>query len=208
MPTPAIDWVLFDWGNVIVEYRPASFPKLADKLGAPLSDVTGFLLDTGLLRDLCKGILEPEAGLERFAERFGRRLSRAEVVECFRADVEHALPGIDELLSDLEGVARLAILSNTFFGHWDSFVDSELYRRFELPMASHLLGGTKPDPAIYQAALGRMNAEAERVVFVDDKQENLDTAQALGMHTILSKCSVETTRAGLLKLLGPTFATR
>ena len=43
--------------------------------------------------------------------------------------------------------------------------------------------------------------EEQGVVFVDDKQENLDAAAALGMHTVLSNCSVETTRAGLAGLL-------
>jgi len=205
MTGASIEWALFDWGNVLVEYRPTGFPKLAEQLGRPVDEVSSFITDTGLLRDLCEGVLEPEEGLERFEARFGTRLSRAEVAQCFAGDVERELPGIDTLLDDLEGSARLAILSNTFFGHWDSFIDSPLYARFELPMASHLLGGAKPQPEIFEAALERMGADARRVVFIDDKQENLDAAQQLGMHTVLSNCSVPTTRAGLAKLLGPEF---
>lgn len=205
MTEPSIDWVLFDWGNVLVEYRPTGFPKLAERLGCPLAELSSYISESGLLQDLCEGIIDPEEGLARFEGRFGHRMSRADVAQCFAADVERVLPGLDALLDDLEGVARLGILSNTFFGHWDSFVDSPLYARFELPMASHLLGGAKPQPGIYEAALARMGADARHVVFIDDKQENLDTAERLGMHTVLSSCSVPTTRAGLAKLLAPAF---
>ena len=202
MPSTSIEWVLFDWGNVLVEYRPTGFPRLAELLDVPVPEVVDYMRESGVLRDLCTGALDPEAGLDRLAERFGKRIGRAEAVECFSSDVERILPGIEQLLADLQGVAKTAILSNTFFGHWDSFVGSDLYNRFELPMASHLLGGQKPDVAIYEAALKKMNARAGGVVFVDDKQENLDAAAALGMYTILSNCSVPTTRAGLVALLG------
>ena len=134
MSAADIEWVLFDWGNVLVEYRPMGILRLAELLGVGASEVGGFLRESGVLADLCEGRMQPQDGLDRFAERFGRRLTHGEAVEAFRADVETVLPGIEELLDQLEGVARLAILSNTFFGHWDGFVGTPLYARFEMPM--------------------------------------------------------------------------
>jgi 2-haloacid dehalogenase len=43
----------------------------------------------------------------------------------------------------------------------------------------------KPDPKIYQILLERYRLFPEECVFIDDRQENLDTAQCLGIETIL-----------------------
>ena len=43
----------------------------------------------------------------------------------------------------------------------------------------------KPDPKIYQILLERYRLIPEACVFIDDRQENLDTAQQLGIETVL-----------------------
>jgi 2-haloacid dehalogenase len=45
----------------------------------------------------------------------------------------------------------------------------------------------KPDPEIYQILLKRYHLLPEESVFIDDRQENLDTARKLGIGTILFK---------------------
>ncbi|MGH3779486.1 MAG: HAD-IA family hydrolase [Pseudonocardiaceae bacterium] len=44
-------------------------------------------------------------------------------------------------------------------------------------------GVRKPEPAIYQIAVGKIGLPAERLVFVDDLGGNLKAARALGMTT-------------------------
>ena len=46
------------------------------------------------------------------------------------------------------------------------------------------LGFRKPDRRIYQRALAISQADAERSVFIDDREVNLPPARALGMHAI------------------------
>jgi 2-haloacid dehalogenase len=43
----------------------------------------------------------------------------------------------------------------------------------------------KPDPRIYQILLERYRLHPEECVFIDDRQENLDTAKQLGIETVL-----------------------
>jgi len=45
-------------------------------------------------------------------------------------------------------------------------------------------GIAKPDVRIYQLALMRLGVQPDEVVFVDDKESNLEAAQRLGMHTV------------------------
>lgn len=56
----------------------------------------------------------------------------------------------------------------------------------------------KPDPAIYRIAAERAGVPMERCLFVDDRQENIDAAAALGMATVLYRGPEDLRRA-----LGP-----
>ena len=55
-------------------------------------------------------------------------------------------------------------------------------------------GYAKPDSEIYQIAIDRFNTSAENCVFVDDLIENVEAAQALGMHAIHHQNNDETIR--------------
>ncbi len=45
-------------------------------------------------------------------------------------------------------------------------------------------GVAKPDARIYQLALMRLGVQPHEVVFVDDKERNVEAAGRLGMHTV------------------------
>jgi len=63
-------------------------------------------------------------------------------------------------------------------------------RRFRLDeiftsfFSSCWLGVTKPSRRIYELALAMTRADPERSVFIDDREQNLPPARALGMHTV------------------------
>ena len=50
---------------------------------------------------------------------------------------------------------------------------------------SYELGLLKPDKAIYQSVLARLNAMPEEVIFIDDKRENVEAAKSLGINGIV-----------------------
>lgn len=50
---------------------------------------------------------------------------------------------------------------------------------------SYELGLLKPDKAIYQSVLARLNAKPEEVIFIDDKRENVEAAKSLGINGIV-----------------------
>ncbi|MBY0357591.1 MAG: HAD family phosphatase [Candidatus Obscuribacterales bacterium] len=47
------------------------------------------------------------------------------------------------------------------------------------------IGCIKPDSQIYEHALAGLGLEPEQVLFLDDRQENIEAARSLGMHSIL-----------------------
>ncbi len=91
-----------------------------------------------------------------------------------------------------------AILSNM----GDTILESverefDWIHRFDVLVWSFQLGIAKPDPAIYRHTLAQLGALPEEALFIDDKQENVEAAQALGIQAI-EYSSVEQLRQELI----------
>jgi putative hydrolase of the HAD superfamily len=65
------------------------------------------------------------------------------------------------------------------------FATFGLRRWFRVALSSCYVGLRKPDPAIYRRALEIFGAPPERVLFIDDRPENVAPAAAAGMRTIV-----------------------
>jgi len=80
---------------------------------------------------------------------------------------------------------KTAILSNM----GDTVLESvsKAYRwisNFDVLVWSYQLLLAKPDPAIYHHTLGKLGVAPEEALFIDDKLENIEAAQKLGMRAI------------------------
>jgi putative hydrolase of the HAD superfamily len=65
------------------------------------------------------------------------------------------------------------------------FEHFELGRYLRVRLSSCYLGLHKPDPAYYRRALDILGCPPERVLFIDDRKENVAAAQALGIRALL-----------------------
>jgi putative hydrolase of the HAD superfamily len=64
------------------------------------------------------------------------------------------------------------------------FREFGLREYFDVALSSCYLGLRKPAPTIYRRALDIIGCPAERVLFIDDRQENVAAAAAEGIKTI------------------------
>jgi putative hydrolase of the HAD superfamily len=99
------------------------------------------------------------------------------------ADLEY-LPEMTRAVEALrEQGVRTGVLSNSW---WYPMYDRPFYARaFDVQVVSGRVGVRKPDPAIFERAVRELGVAPERIVFVDDFEENLPPARALGMTTLL-----------------------
>ena len=67
------------------------------------------------------------------------------------------------------------------------FTEFGLREYFSVTLSSCYLGLGKPDPAIYRRALDILGRPAERILFVDDRAENVAGAVRAGMQAIQFK---------------------
>lgn len=64
------------------------------------------------------------------------------------------------------------------------FARFEIRKYIDVAFSSCYVGLRKPEPAMYRRALDVLGRPAERVLFIDDRQENVAGAEAAGMKAI------------------------
>jgi putative hydrolase of the HAD superfamily len=62
--------------------------------------------------------------------------------------------------------------------------DRRLESWFDVVIVSSEVGLTKPDPRIYDLCLSRLDVPAGHALFVDDRQDNVEAAARVGLHTL------------------------
>jgi putative hydrolase of the HAD superfamily len=79
------------------------------------------------------------------------------------------------------------------------FTHFGLRKLFQVALSSCYLGLRKPEPAIYLRALDILGRPTKRILFIDDRAENVAAAAAVGMNAVLFK-GADALRLELVKL--------
>jgi epoxide hydrolase-like predicted phosphatase len=183
----AITAVVFDLGGVITIPPFEGLVAHERECGLPAGALSRYFRGHELMHRLERGEITAREfwktlGTEVEAEH-GVRLQLAEVAAA--ADQGSALrPEMLDLVRDLHGRYTLALLTNNVREAvtWREQLPHEL---FDVRIDSSEVGVRKPDPRIYDLLLERLDRPATEVVFIDDFEENLPPAAALGIATIV-----------------------
>ena len=175
--------VVFDVGNVLVDWNPRAFfaQHIADP--ARLDHFLGAVatLDWHLQHDAGRPFAETSAELiaEHPEEADNIRLWGAR----FDEQIGAVLPGMAAIVAALaaRGVPLYAL---TNFSHefWPPFRAREaaLFAPFRDVLVSGEVKLIKPDPAIYALALDRFGLAPGEALFVDDRADNVEAAERGG----------------------------
>lgn len=108
------------------------------------------------------------------------------------------MPGVIELIGELRGRVRLALLSNASDGaegRWQS--DFGISGHFDVIVNSASIGIAKPDARAFRITMKKLGLPPGACFFVDDTRANVDAAAALGIRSHLFE-DAATLRAALL----------
>jgi len=119
-----------------------------------------------------------------------RCLSRsvdADTIEELRLADISSWSRVDHLMvayvQSLRGLAEVALLSNIPGDHADAFLAAQPWlRNLDHLAFSGKINAAKPDPAAFRHCVLAMRAAPEDFLFVDDREENVRAAQAIGMN--------------------------
>lgn len=188
-PAPAkqdeIKAVVFDFSGVIAK---TNFSKLASEIAQQLhmSQQEAEQLLQKRKQDLKQGVSE-EKFWDDEAKRRGCTLPLdwgAYFDEAsFRALEE--LPGMIALVKSLKAQHyQVALLSNVRAAHARVKERLGLYTLFDPLLLSYQTGLKKPDPRAYQLLLSKLQLPPSKVLFIDNKEANIEAARRMGIHAI------------------------
>lgn len=178
-----IEFVYFDLGNVLLSFDPLlACRNLANRFEITVQQAQGAVYDSRLQNRFEQG----EISAEQFALSLRQQLGRSEAAMP-TADVLEAISDMFTPIESMRGVlgkvrqsgCRVGLLSNTCHAHWD-WITRQKYSvmdfSFEVTILSFQIGSMKPDDAIYQAAEQAARVPVDQILFLDDKQENIEAA--------------------------------
>ncbi|WP_405969958.1 HAD family phosphatase [Streptomyces sp. NBC_00988] len=177
--------VLFDLFGVIARHqRPGAQGKMAALCHTPTDAFTTAYWD-------CRPPYD--AGRQSASEYWTavlRRLSLftdADTIEELRlTDIDSWSRVDDRMVSyvrSLRDVAEIALLSNIPSDHADAFLAAQPWLRLLDHVAfSGKIRAAKPDPAAFQHCVDALRATPTDFLFVDDREENVRVARAMGMN--------------------------
>lgn len=179
--------IIFDLGRVLVEYDHA-------QTLAGVAAISRVSVDE--IRSLITGDIGEKLGVGQMSAREFHEylITHAGVDANFDAFVNAYAAGIARneaaltygRLLCLRPQQKVGILSNTNQAHviWLRQHLPEL-DEFDRVIMSNEVGLAKPDAAIYELALTRLEAKAEQTIFIDDRAENVRGARSIGMTGIV-----------------------
>ncbi len=92
---------------------------------------------------------------------------------------------VTDLLPLLKKNYKLVLLSNTNYIHqkygWQQY---HFLKNFDKLILSHEVHAVKPEPEIYQAVMNFTNEAAEKHLFIDDVEEYVEGAKAMGWDAV------------------------
>jgi putative hydrolase of the HAD superfamily len=180
-----IESVIFDWGGVLIDDpRPGLLRYCADAFGVSQELYTR--VHDSFLDEFGKGLISEEEFWQGISRKLGKPAPKAPSLwsGAFRS-VCKPRPEVFGLVSLLHAKGyKTALLSNTELPAVELFRECG-YDMFDTLVFSCEQGVAKPEPRIYEITLEKLDSQAPRSVFVDDRQDYIEGAKRVGLHTIL-----------------------
>jgi putative hydrolase of the HAD superfamily len=177
--------VLLDIGNVMIHFDYLRAAKrYVEATGLDLPTIEKHFYFSACERQYSRGEISTQAFFQNLSKDLDLKLDFETFARIWN-DIFWANDEVGEIVRSLKGRYRLGSISNTndlHFRYWmESFPVLGLIDDF---FPSHRVGARKPEAAIFQAALAGMKLAGPQTVFIDDMEENVRAAEAVGMHGI------------------------
>lgn len=197
-----ISTIISDFGRVVLWFDNTPFyQRMTAYCSKSVDEIRAIVHRSAEFYELFdRGELTPHEFYQRAIALLGARVGYDEFVAAY-IDIFSRNQPVLNLYRNLKGKYRLMLLSNTdplrFGFARGKFPDAMFFDDYVL---SYEVRALKPGPEIYREAVTRAGVPAASCVFIDDMEENVKGAAALGLKTILYK--PDTDLGGALRTFG------
>uniref|UniRef100_A0AC35UDY5 HAD family phosphatase n=1 Tax=Rhabditophanes sp. KR3021 TaxID=114890 RepID=A0AC35UDY5_9BILA len=195
-----IEAVIFDFNGIINSYcgNEAYWEVYEEYLELPEGSIRKTMCSTDISNSvfgLFSGILSSEdfesIFVNTYNEQHALNVRNLNIVKDFDEFGDSSIleePHMKDILSKLRNCnIKTALLTNNYY------IDRKKAQRklpsnrdsFDVLVESCIEGIMKPHPEIYKITLDRLDVTADKCIFIDDQNYNCETADILGMKSIL-----------------------
>ncbi|WP_246201710.1 HAD family hydrolase [Streptomyces alboniger] len=182
---PAHDILLFDMFGVIARHQSEDGrARLAATAGVP--DSLFWDAYWGSRQPYDRGDIAGPAYWRQVADALGADFGPARIARLIEADIASWSAVDDSMVALIEELAAagrpIALLSNIpeeLAAHYEE--RHTWLRHFRVRAFSCRIGHAKPEPGAYRWCLAALGTEPERVLFIDDRGDNITAAEASGV---------------------------
>lgn len=202
--------IIFDLGGVILNIDYHLTIDAFIKLGFENFDaVFTQAKQTGIFDKLDKGLVSPEEFRNGVRELAGKPFSNEQIDYAWNAMLLDFPPHRLKLLEQVNAQYRTFLLSNTNQIHIDvynqilfnTFGVKDLSHFFEKEYYSHEVHMRKPDAEVYELILKQNGLKKEETLFIDDTEQHIEGARAVGLYAYHLKLKEGETIDGLFKVI-------
>jgi len=186
--------VIFDLGGVIINLDiHKTLDAFRTLIGEDFDLLEEAQLNQSFYMEYEKGNISCEEFRSHIRGLTSKQLTDQQIDDAWNSMLLDIPPDRFRWIDQLKGQYQLCILSNTNVIHVETFHkifgEQTPYQHpgelFDKLFYSCEMGMRKPDEDIYLEVLKGMGAAPHEAVFYDDKQENIDTAERLGIRGVL-----------------------
>ncbi len=177
---------VFDFGGVVIKWNINNpiFDYIAERYGIPRAEARR-AFELALPR-LETGEVSTREYLEGVLKGFGKRLRRGDSPEelwtlPFERLVKFRMGTVAIVRSLRKRGYRVYLFSNTSIPHAELLRQKGWDRLFDGFLSSCELGSMKPSAEAFESALASIGADPSEVVFIDDKEANVEGAKDFGI---------------------------
>ena len=192
-------FIAFDLGNVLI---PFDHMKACRAIGAIYSldpqYVYERIFEGSIVPAFDLGNLSPSGFTQECSNALKVNLNEDELIDAWSNIFSHD-PEMEKLIEELAENADLCLISNTNCWHYNSVLrDFPFVEHFPRKLLSYKIHKLKPDPEVFSLAL-RWAQKGQINIFIDDIEENVNSAAAVGFNAILFS-GIVTLRESLRRL--------
>jgi glucose-1-phosphatase len=206
MPAQKIRAIISDIGRVIVGVDVSrAMQGLSSGIALSPKEIWSAIERDPRFPDLQDGRISARDWHLHIVRRLGGNLTYDQFIQAWNAALLPETLQPDSLWAGLAKKYRLSLLSNTdpiHVAHMESTFT--FFKYFPVRIYSCVVGSSKPNPVIYQEALRATKVKANEAVYIDDLEENVAAAKALGMIGV--HCAVPPTLVDSLRAVGVEVA--
>lgn len=200
-----LEAAIFDLGGVIfgISLKPI-IKSWAESAGVPPQKIAEKFKADSHYERFETGEISPDEYRAYVCRVHGIQLSDEDFDRGWNDIYLDVIPGMESILEELQKHLRLVVLTNTNQIHASEWRKRyrDILTYFEKVFASHEIGARKPNSEAFQIVLDHLNIEPDKVVFIDDRVENVRGAESVGLRGILTP-----TPAQVVEKLQPLVST-